>query len=107
MKVKKHCISCVFVTLIFIFTCIAAVLPQLAIPVEAVSADYPVPLARISIYDNSRNLNIAGTTDGSPLNTWTTNGEQNENWRFDLIGSDSNGSYYKIVNQGSGRLITL
>lgn len=106
MKLTKHRISCVFISLLLMFTCIAAVLPQLAIPVEAVSADYPVPLARISIYDNSRNLNITGTTDGSPLNTWTTNGEQNENWRFDLIGSDSNGSYYKIVNQGSGRLIT-
>lgn len=73
---------------------------------EAVSADYPAQLMRISTYDNSRNLNITGTADKSPLNTWITNGVQNENWRFDYVNTDSNGAYFKIVNQGSGRLIT-
>lgn len=92
--------------LLLTFTCIAAAFPQIADKVSAASVDYPALTARISTYDNSRNLNITGTADKTPLNTWPTNGGLNENWRFDLVGSDSNGSYYKIVNQGSGRLIT-
>ena len=73
---------------------------------SAASVDYAVELVRISTYDNSRNLNISGYSDKSPLDTWTTNGEQNENWRFDYVGTNSNGSFFKIVNQGTGRLIT-
>lgn len=86
--------------------CIAGAFPANAPKVSAASVDYPAQTVRISTSDNSRNLNITGTADKAPLNTWTTNGVQNENWRFDLAGSDSNGNYYKIVNQGSGRLVT-
>lgn len=86
-------------------TLIAAAFPA-AQKTSAAGTDYPVQLMRISTSDNSRNLNISGTSDRSALNTWTTNGEQNENWRFDLAGTNSTGSYFRIVNQGTGRLIT-
>ena len=90
--------------LLLMLTCITAAVPQLT--PAAASTDYPALLLRISTYDNARNLNISGTADKSPMNTWTTNGVLNEDWRFDRVGSDSNGTYFKIVNQGTGRLIT-
>ena len=90
--------------ILLMLTCVAAAVPQIS--VRAASVDYPAELIRISTADNARNLNISGTADKSPLNTWTTNGEQNENWRFDYVGTDSRGTYFKIVDQGCGRLIT-
>ena len=91
--------------LLLMLTCITAVFPDL-MTAHAVSTDYPVQLVRISTIDNTRNLNISGYSDKSALNTWTTNGSQNENWRFDYVGTNSNGAFFKIVNQGTGRLIT-
>lgn len=76
------------------------------ITASAASADYPAQLVRISTADNSKNLNITGFSDNSSCNVWTTNGEQNENWRFDYVGTNSNGSFYKITNMGTGRLLT-
>lgn len=87
-------------------TCMAGVSGAVPMEAEAASVDYPVQLMRISTADNSRNLNITGTSDKSALNTWTSNGVQNENWRFDYVGTNSVGSYFKITNMGSGRLIT-
>lgn len=100
-----------FKRLVWLFTAMMmlvsiAVIGFTATTVSAAGVDYPAVLARISIYDNSRNLNITGTADKSPVNTWPTNGGMNENWRFDYAGADGNGSYYRIVNQGSGRLLT-
>lgn len=76
------------------------------ITAAAATTDYPVQLARISTADNSRNLNISGYGDNAAVNTWTTNGVQNENWRFDYVGSNSVGRYYKLTNMGTGRLLT-
>ncbi|MBQ8688543.1 MAG: RICIN domain-containing protein, partial [Ruminococcus sp.] len=87
-------------------TCLAGVSGAVPMEAKAASADYPAQLMRISTADNSRNLNITGTSDKSALNTWTNNGVQNENWRFDYVGTNSVGSYFKITNMGSGRLIT-
>lgn len=92
-------------TLVMAFAVIGAAFPQ-SIGAQAASTDYPAQLLRISTYDNSRNLNISGYTDKSALNTWTTNGVQNENWRFDYVGESSYGKYYKITNMGTGKLIT-
>ena len=105
---KQSCtrhLYALLITLVTAFSLIGAAFPQ-TITVNAASTDYPAQLLRISTYDNSRNLNISGYTDKSPLNTWTTNGVQNENWRFDYVGANSVGSYYKITNMGTGKLIT-
>jgi pectin lyase len=72
----------------------------------AASTDYAAQLVKIAVSDGSRNLNITGYSDKSPLNTWTSNGSQNENWQLRYTGADSNGSYFKIVNMGTGRLVT-
>ena len=74
--------------------------------VAAVSADYPAVLLRISTYDNTRNMNISGYDDKSEIVASELKNTQNENWRFDYVGTDSNGSFYKITNMGTGRLIT-
>ena len=75
-------------------TCLAGVSGAVPMEAKAASADYPAQLMRISTADNSRNLNITGTSDKSALNTWTNNGVQNENWRFDYVGTNSVGSYF-------------
>lgn len=74
--------------------------------VSAVSADYPVVLLRISSYDNSRHMNISGYDDKANIVVSEQKNTQNENWRFDYVGTDSKGSFYKITNMGTGRLIT-
>ncbi len=93
------------VSLLLLATCICIDYP-VGIDAKAVSVDYPAQLVRISTYDNSRNLNITGYSDNSACNTWNTNGVQNENWRFDYVGANSVGSFFKITNMGTGRLLT-
>lgn len=104
-KINSQRLMTIITAFIMLIICITAGLP-VRLTANAVSADYPAELVRISTYDNSRNLNITGYSDNSALNTWTTNGQQNENWRFDYVGANSVGSYFKITNMGTGRLIT-
>lgn len=66
----------------------------------AASVDYPAQLVRITAYDG-KNVNISSTKDGSTINAWASNGDQNENWRLDY----KNG-LFKIVNQGTGMVLT-
>ncbi|MCR4646578.1 MAG: RICIN domain-containing protein, partial [Oscillospiraceae bacterium] len=104
-RTKANHLYAILVVLVMLVGILGMVFPQ-AMTVNAASVDYPAQLLRISTYDNSRNLNISGYTDKSALNTWTTNGVQNENWRFDYVGESSYGKYYKITNMGTGKLIT-
>ena len=101
---RMQLILSLFAALILALSCVLAGFTFEA--ASAVSVDYPAVFLRISTYDNSRNINITGYTDKTPVNTWATNGGMNENWRFDLVGSDANGNCYQIVNQGTGRLLT-
>ncbi|MDO5148107.1 MAG: GDSL-type esterase/lipase family protein [Oscillospiraceae bacterium] len=100
---KKIC--AVFTAVLMIMTLVPAALIHTE-TASAASVDYPVVLLRISSYDNSRHMNISGYTDKSDIvmseqkNTW------NENWRLDYVGTDSKGSFCKITNMGTGRLIT-
>lgn len=82
---------------------ICTVLPE---QTAAASVDYPPVLLRIATSDNSRNLNIEGTADKSRCVTAALQNTQNESWRFDYTGTDGSGSYYRIVNQASGRVLT-
>ena len=106
MKTTAKRVCGILLAFLLMLTCLAAAVPQLGMRASAASVDYPAVLARIAVYDGSRYLNITGMKDKSPVNTWATNGEMNENWRFDYAGADGNGSYFRIVNQGSGRLLT-
>ena len=73
---------------------------------DAASADYAPLLLHISTNDNSRSISISGSADKSACVTAALTNTQNENWRFDYTGTDSNGSFYRIVNMGTGRVLT-
>lgn len=76
------------------------------IPVSAASVDYPVPLMNIAVKDNSKVLAENGTTDGSTLSVKAPGSDLSQSWRFDRVGLDSNGTFFKLVNAQSGRLLT-
>ena len=66
------------------------------------AASYPVQEFRIGISNTDRNVNIAGTSAGSQLNSWTTNGVDNEKWTLNYISA----GVYEIVNAATGYVIT-
>jgi pectin lyase len=67
------------------------------------SVDYPVQMVNIS--NGKGNVGISSTADISSLKL-TTSTSNSENWAIRYVGKDSKGSYYKIVNMESGRLLT-
>ena len=98
---------------VFMFVCVFAAIFTFVVAemfafssAEAASADHPAVLLRISTYDNSRHLNISGYDDKSAVVASELKNSQNENWRFDYVGTDSKGSFYKLTNMGTGRLLT-
>ena len=68
----------------------------------ATNFDYPIQEFRLGIFNTNRNINISGFNEGSALNSWITNGEENENWYLNYISS----GVYEIVNSKTGFLIT-
>ncbi|MGN0612397.1 MAG: RICIN domain-containing protein [Porcipelethomonas sp.] len=76
------------------------------VPVSAASVDYPVQLMNIAVKDNSKVLAENGTSDGSSVSVRTPGGDLSQSWRFDRVGLDSNGTFFKLVNAQSGRLLT-
>ncbi len=79
---------------------------NISMPVEAASVDYPVQLMNIATKDNSKVLTENGTTDGSTLSVKALGSDLAPSWRFDRVGADSKGTYFKLVNAQSGRLLT-
>ncbi len=75
-------------------------------PVVAASVDYPVQLMHLASKNNATVLTENGTTDGSSLSMKALGSDLSPSWRFDRVGSDSNGTFFKIVNAQSGRLLT-
>lgn len=101
-NLRCFAIACVFSAIISIlFT--NAFSPVIT---EAVSADYPAVLLRISTHDNSRHINISGYDDKSETVVSELKNTLNESWRFDYVGTDNNGSFYRITNMGTGRVLT-
>jgi len=104
-KTIQKRITAVFMALTIVFLLIPVFMAQ-PIQVRAVSADYPAILLRISTSDNSRNINISGYDEKSACVASELKNTQNENWRFDYVGTDSKGSFYRIVNMGTGQPLT-
>ncbi len=73
---------------------------------NAVSADYPAQLMNIASKDNSSVLTENGTKDNSTLSVKALGGDLSATWRFDRVNADANGTFFKIVNAQSGRLLT-
>ena len=74
--------------------------------VQAASVDYPVQLMNIATKDNSKVLTENGTKDGSILSVKALGSTLAPSWRFDRVGSDGNGTFFKICNAESGRVLT-
>ncbi|MDE5620109.1 MAG: RICIN domain-containing protein, partial [Ruminococcus sp.] len=73
---------------------------------SAISTDYPVQLMNIAVKDNSEVLAENGTADGSSLSVRAIGGDLSASWRFDRVNEDSKGTFFKICNAESGRLLT-
>ena len=96
------------VSIALMFSCI---LPMFAnsdntVLVSAISADYPMQLINIAANDNSGVLTENGTTDNSSLSVKGIGNDLSPSWRFDYVGTDSKGAFFKIVNAQSGRILT-
>lgn len=79
---------------------------RVSVPAAAASVDYPVQLMHVAVKDNSKVLTGNGTTDGSSLSVQTLGGDLSQSWRFDRVGLDSRGTFFKLTNAQSGRLLT-
>ncbi|MDE7225643.1 MAG: RICIN domain-containing protein, partial [Ruminococcus sp.] len=74
--------------------------------VYAASVDYPAQLMNIAVKDNSKVLTADGSADNSTLSVKALGNDLSPSWRFDRVGADSKGTFFKIVSALSGRLIT-
>ena len=72
----------------------------------AASVDYPPQLMNIATKDNSKVLTESGTTDGSAVIAAALGSNLAPSWRFDRVGVDSKGTFFKLCNAESGRLLT-
>ena len=77
-----------------------------AMQVSAVSADYPAQLINIATKDNTKVLTENGTADGSAVTVKALGNDLSPSWRFDRVGANSTGTFFKITNAQSGRLLT-
>lgn len=73
---------------------------------QAASVDYPAQFMNIAVKDNSKVLTENGTADSSSLSVKILGGDNSAIWRFDRVGENSVGTFFKITNGQSGRLIT-
>jgi pectin lyase len=74
--------------------------------VAAVSVDYPAQYINIATKDNSKVLTENGTGDGAALSVTALGSDLSPSWRFDWVGSNSTGTFFKLTNAQSGRLLT-
>ena len=72
----------------------------------AASVDYPAQFMNIATKDNSMVLTENGVTDGSGISVKSLGGNHAATWRFDRVGANTVGTFFKITNGQSGRLIT-
>lgn len=108
MKLK---IRAFFTALLVCLSCVCGTVispVQLAEPLEtfALSVDYPVQLMNLASKDNSKVLAENGTSDNSSLSMKALGNDLSPSWRFDRVGNDSNGTFFKLTNAQSGRLLT-
>lgn len=72
----------------------------------AISTDYPAQLMHLASKDSAKVLTANGTSDEAALSLQTLGSDLSASWRFDRVGSDGNGTFFKLVNAQSGRLLT-
>lgn len=73
---------------------------------SAVSTDYPAQLMQLADKTNAKVLTETGTSDGAAISLQAQGSDLSASWRFDRVGKDGNGTFFKLVNAQSGRLLT-
>ena len=104
IKMRKAialCLSLLSVLLLPLFS-----FDRFEMKASAVSTDYPAQLINIASKDNSKVLTENGTDDGASLSLKNLGGDLAASWRFDRVGLDSKGTFFKLTNMQSGRLLT-
>ncbi|MDE6775849.1 MAG: RICIN domain-containing protein, partial [Ruminococcus sp.] len=107
---KKHKIISLILAFTMAFMCLNCISMPSGIlqnlKVYAASVDYPAQLMNIAVKDNSKVLTADGSADSSTLSVKALGNDLSPSWRFDRVGADANGTFFKIVSAVSGRLIT-
>lgn len=108
MKKAKHLWQAIVMSLMLVISCLLPMFSRsgTVVSVSAVSTDYPMQLMNIATKDNSGVIAENGTADRSSLSVKTLGNDLSPSWRFDYVGTDANGSFFKIANAQSGRIIT-
>ncbi len=103
----KKCILIITAMIVCVsFICCGFDISSAMMLTNAASVDYPTQFMNIATKDNSKVLTENGITDGSGLSVKALGGDHAAMWRFDRVGSNSTGTFFKITNGESGRLIT-
>lgn len=108
MKHLKRMNQTIFLSFILLTAWILPLFSYGTVPLSAsaISADYPVQLMNIAVKDNSEVLAENGKADGSSLSVKALGSDLSTSWRFDRVNEDSKGTFFKICNAESGRLLT-
>lgn len=108
MKHQKRMKQTVVLSFILLVTWLIPLFSYSTKPLSAsaISTDYPAQLMNIAVKDNSKVLTENGTADGSALSVKALGSDLSPSWRFDRVNEDSKGTFFKICNAESGRLLT-
>lgn len=106
MRRFNRIIRTLLISLAMLASCIIPMFGNAFVSVSAISTDYPVPLFNIAVKDNSKVLTETGTDDNSSLSVKALGNNLAPSWRLDRVGADSKGTFFKLINAQSGRLLT-
>lgn len=108
MKHLKRMKQTVFLSFILLTAWILPLFSYGTVPLSAsaISTDYPAQLMNIAVKDSSKVLAENGTADNSSLSVKALGSDLSVSWRFDRVNTDSKGTFFKICNAESGRLLT-
>ena len=106
MKRLSRILHSLLLAAVMTLCCVVPQFGGLSLTASAVSADYPMQLINIYAKDHGSVLTESGMADGAALTMKQLGGDLAGAWRFDYVGQDSNGSFFKICNAESGRLLT-
>lgn len=108
MEHSKRMRQTVFIVFVLLVAWLMPMLENNISPLAAaaISTDYPVQLMNIAAKDNKAVLTENGSADGSAVSLKSLGGGLSGSWRFDRVDKDANGTFFKLCNAESGRLLT-
>ena len=106
MKMQSRLHRAMSLLLTPLMTAMLLPLQSASLPAAAASVDYPAQLMTLATVDNTAVLTETGTADGSALTMKALGSDLSCAWRFDRVGAESTGTYFKLTNVESGRLLT-